>query len=96
MTSNESDIMVDPIGRHSALLSRRPQGRPEVSKEDSAQIAAYREGLKLNDESRAEFRPRVRFLVVRRRDDDLAQHDGAAPDQHPEHAPSSCRAARTS
>ncbi len=50
VTSNESDILVDPIGRHSALLSRRPQGRPEVSKEDQAQIQAYREGLKLNDE----------------------------------------------
>lgn len=55
VTSNESDIMVDPIGRHSALLSRRPQGRPDVSEEDSAQIAAYREGLKLNDESVLNF-----------------------------------------
>ena len=55
VTSNESDILVDPVGRHSALLSRRPQGRPDVSAEDQAQIQAYREGLRLNDESVLDF-----------------------------------------
>ncbi len=55
VTSNESDILVDPVGRHSALLSRRPQGRPDVSEEDQAQIQAYREGLRLNDESVLDF-----------------------------------------
>lgn len=55
VTSNESHILVDPIGRHSSLLSRRPQGRPAVAKEDGEQIAAFKETMKLNDPRVIEF-----------------------------------------
>src|SRR5258708_16614944 len=31
--SNESHVLVDNVGRHGALLSRRPPGRPDISAE---------------------------------------------------------------
>ena len=49
VTSNESHIVVDPSGRHGALLSRRPEGRPDVAEEDAAQIQAYKGTMELND-----------------------------------------------
>ena len=49
VTSNESQILVDRMGRHGALLSRRSDGRPDVAEEDQAEIQAYREGMPLND-----------------------------------------------
>lgn len=55
VTSNESHILVDPVGRHSALLSRRPAGRPPVAEEDATQIAAFKGTLKLNDPRVIEF-----------------------------------------
>ena len=55
VTSNESQILVDDIGRHSALLSRRPDGKPVVDKEDQADMQAYREGYELNDPSVLNF-----------------------------------------
>lgn len=49
VTSNESEILVDPVGRHSALLSRRPAGTPEVDAEERADMRAFRQGYALND-----------------------------------------------
>ncbi len=49
VTSNESRILVDPTGRHGALVSRRSDGRPEVDAEDQAQIRAFRQTMELND-----------------------------------------------
>jgi anthranilate 1,2-dioxygenase large subunit len=49
VTSNESHILVDPLGRHGGLLSRRPEGRPEVSKEEAADMQAFKGAMKLND-----------------------------------------------
>ncbi len=49
VTSNESHVLVDKVGRHSALLSRRPPGRPDVSAEDQSHMPAFREAMKLND-----------------------------------------------
>lgn len=49
VTSNESHILVDPTGRHAALQSRRPDGRPDVAEEDQAQIQAYKGTMELND-----------------------------------------------
>ena len=56
VTSNESQILVDPDGRHSALMSRRPEGNPEVDKEEQADMPAFRQGYELND-------PRVLHFV---------------------------------
>jgi anthranilate 1,2-dioxygenase large subunit len=55
VTSNESHILVDPLGRHSGLLSRRPQGRPEVAKEEQADMQAFKGAMKLNDPRVLEF-----------------------------------------
>lgn len=55
VTSNESHILVDPLGRHGGLHSRRPQGRPEVSDEDQADMPAFRGNMKLNDPRVLEF-----------------------------------------
>ena len=49
VTSNESHILVDPTGRHGALQSRRPDGRPDLAEEDQAQIQAYKGTMELND-----------------------------------------------
>jgi anthranilate 1,2-dioxygenase large subunit len=57
VTSNESNILVDPLGRHSGLMSRRPPGRPEVSEEDQADMQAFREAMPLNDPRVLEFFP---------------------------------------
>jgi anthranilate 1,2-dioxygenase large subunit len=55
VTSNESEILVDPRGRHGALLSRRPAGRPEVAKEEQADMQAFKGAMKLNDPRVLEF-----------------------------------------
>lgn len=55
VTSNESHILVDKLGRHSGLLSRRPPGRPDVSAEDQANMAAFHAAMKLNDPRVMEF-----------------------------------------
>jgi anthranilate 1,2-dioxygenase large subunit len=55
VTSNESQILVDPAGRHSALMSRRPPGRPELSESDKSDINAFRETMTLNDPRVLEF-----------------------------------------
>lgn len=55
VTSNESHILVDPVGRHSSLLSRRPAGRPPVAEDDKNQIAAFKDTMKLNDPRVIEF-----------------------------------------
>ena len=49
VTSNESHILVDPTGRHGALQSRRPDGRPDLAEEDQAQIQAFKGTMELND-----------------------------------------------
>ncbi len=55
VTSNESDILVDPTGRHSALKSRRPDGAPQVDEEEQADMQAFKEGYELNDPSVLDF-----------------------------------------
>jgi anthranilate 1,2-dioxygenase large subunit len=50
VTSNESNIVVDRTGRHCALMSRRPQGKVEVAKEEQADMQAFRETMKLKDQ----------------------------------------------
>ena len=57
VTSNESHILVDPLGRHSGLMSRRPPGRPEVDEDDQADMQAFREAMPLNDPRVLEFVP---------------------------------------
>ena len=47
--------LVDPIGRHSALKSRRPDGAPKVDKEEQADMQAFKEGYELNDPSVLNF-----------------------------------------
>lgn len=49
VSSNESKIPTDEYGRHGGLLSRRPDGRPDVSKEEQANMQAFKETMKLND-----------------------------------------------
>ena len=49
VSSNKSKIPTDECGRHGGLLSRRPDGRPDVSKEDQANMQAFKETMKLND-----------------------------------------------
>jgi len=56
VTSNESKILVDPIGRHCALMSRRPEGRPDVAKEEQADMQAFKGTMKLNDPRVVEYK----------------------------------------
>ena len=49
VSSNESKIPTDEYGRHGGLLSRRPDGRPDVSKEEQENMQAFKETMKLND-----------------------------------------------
>ncbi|MEX2453818.1 MAG: Rieske 2Fe-2S domain-containing protein [Rhodospirillaceae bacterium] len=49
VSSNESKIMVDPRGRHGGLLSRRSDGRPDVSAEDQSNMQAFKNTMDLND-----------------------------------------------
>ena len=49
VSSNESKIPTDECGRHGGLLSRRPDGRPDVSKEEQENMQAFKETMKLND-----------------------------------------------
>ena len=49
VSSNESKIMVDPRGRHGGLLSRRSDGKPDVSAEDQSNMQAYKNTMELND-----------------------------------------------
>ena len=55
VSSNESNIPVDPTGRHGGLLSRRPEGRPDVSEEEQANMQAFKEAMPLNDPRVLEF-----------------------------------------
>ncbi len=49
VSSNESKIMVDPRGRHGGLLSRRSDGKPDVSAEDQSNMQAFKKTMELND-----------------------------------------------
>jgi phenylpropionate dioxygenase-like ring-hydroxylating dioxygenase large terminal subunit len=49
VSSNESNIPSDALGRHGGLLSRRPEGRPDVSEEDQANMQAFKQTMELND-----------------------------------------------
>ena len=49
VTGNETSIPVDPRGRHGGLLTRRPEGRPEVSGEERRNMQAFKEKMELND-----------------------------------------------
>ena len=55
VSSNESNIPVDPTGRHGGLLSRRPEGRPDVSEEEQANMQAFKQAMPLNDPRVLEF-----------------------------------------
>jgi anthranilate 1,2-dioxygenase large subunit len=55
VSSNESNILVDESGRHCCLQSRRPPGRPLVSPEDQAEMQAFHQTMKLNDQRVVEF-----------------------------------------
>lgn len=55
VTSNESHVLVDPRGRHGALLSRRPDGRPELSEEEQTDIRAFHSTMELSDPRVLEF-----------------------------------------
>ncbi|MGE0748822.1 MAG: Rieske 2Fe-2S domain-containing protein [Rhodospirillales bacterium] len=55
VTSNESNIVVDRTGRHCALMSRRPQGKVEVAKEEQADMQAFKETMKLKDQRVMDF-----------------------------------------
>ncbi|MBM3485245.1 MAG: Rieske 2Fe-2S domain-containing protein [Alphaproteobacteria bacterium] len=50
VTSNESNVVTDQQGRHCVLMSRRPQGRPEVAKEEQADMQAFRQTMQLKDQ----------------------------------------------
>ena len=49
VTGNETSIPVDPRGRHGGLLTRRPEGRPDVSGEERRNMMAFKEKMELND-----------------------------------------------
>ena len=49
VSSNESNIPTDKYGRHGGLLSRRSDGRPDVSEEDQASMQAFKKTMELND-----------------------------------------------
>ena len=49
VSSNESNIPTDKYGRHGGLLSRRPDGRPDVSSEDAENMQAFKKTMELND-----------------------------------------------
>lgn len=49
VSSNESNIPTDKTGRHGGLLSRRSDGRPDVSEEDQASMQAFKKTMKLHD-----------------------------------------------
>ncbi|MFT5485528.1 MAG: phenylpropionate dioxygenase-like ring-hydroxylating dioxygenase large terminal subunit [Paracoccaceae bacterium] len=49
VSSNESNIPTDKYGRHGGLLSRRSEGRPDVSAEDAANMQAFKQTMELND-----------------------------------------------
>ena len=55
--SNESDIPGDDLGRHGGLLSRRPEGRPDVSEDEQADMQAYKNTMELNDKRVMNFFP---------------------------------------
>ena len=55
VSSNESKILVDPLGRHGGLLSRRPPDRPDVSEEDQSNMQAFKKAMELNDPRVLEF-----------------------------------------
>ncbi len=49
VSSNESNIPSDSLGRHGGLLSRRPEGRPDVSKDEQSNMQAFKQTMELND-----------------------------------------------
>ena len=55
VTANETRIPTDSHGRHGGLLTRRPEGRPDVSSDDQANMRAFRETMELNDTRVLEF-----------------------------------------
>lgn len=55
VSSNESDILVDPLGRHGGLQSRRPPDRPDVSEEEQSNMQAFKKAMELNDPRVLEF-----------------------------------------
>jgi len=57
VSSNETNIPTDSKGRHGGLLSRRPEGRPEVSEEEQASMQAFKKTMELNDPRVLKFVP---------------------------------------
>ena len=57
VSSNETNIPTDSKGRHGGLLSRRPEGRPEVSEEEQASMQAFKKTMELNDPRVIKFFP---------------------------------------
>ena len=57
VSSNETNIPTDSKGRHGGLLSRRPEGRPEVSAEEQASMQAFKKTMELNDPRVLKFVP---------------------------------------
>tara|TARA_R110002126_G_scaffold44025_2_gene125873 strand:+ start:1944 stop:3212 length:1269 start_codon:yes stop_codon:yes gene_type:complete len=49
VSSNESSVPTDALGRHGGLLSRRSEGRPDVSAEDQENMQAFKKTMELND-----------------------------------------------
>tara|TARA_B100000686_G_C16711425_1_gene929373 strand:- start:520 stop:1422 length:903 start_codon:yes stop_codon:yes gene_type:complete len=49
VSSNESRIPTDKHGRHGGLLSRRPEGRPNVSRDEQSNMQAFKETMELKD-----------------------------------------------
>ena len=49
VTANETNIPTDARGRHGGLLTRRPEGRPEVTEEEQSDMQAFRAAMELND-----------------------------------------------
>ena len=49
VTGNETSIPTDARGRHGGLLTRRPEGRPEVTEEERSDMQAFRAAMELND-----------------------------------------------
>ena len=57
VSSNESNIPTDKYGRHGGLLSRRPEGRPDVSEEEKSNMQAFKQTMELNDPRVLKFFP---------------------------------------
>ena len=55
VTSNETCIPTDSHGRHGGLLTRRPEGRPDLSVDEEKDMRAFRKSMELNDPRVLEF-----------------------------------------